>query len=411
MSHQIIYTTIGILTILSIALFAGGYAYLQQGELPSIPKTEVIADSFPFGEGGTARENTSRAPITAPQQREITPKEIISTSGALRQISAKSVAGATIFLRENIPTVRYIERQTGHIYELKKEARSPERITNTTIPKIQYARWGNNNDTVVLQYLDDNDTIKTFSAKIMQEGGTIGTLKGSFLPDNTYEFSISPDTERLFYIFRIANDAVGTVANIDGSAKKQIFDSPVTEWLPHWVDKNTIMLATKPTATANGFLYTLNATTGLINKVFGDVRGLTALSSKNKKKVLFSASTKNSFETFIYDVARGTLLSFPITTFPEKCAWGNDNITLYCGAPDSIPPLAYPDAWYQGITSFSDTIWKIDTETGALDILATPKDDVRTEIDFIHPLLSPNEGILIFMNKKDSSLWSLQLRP
>ncbi len=410
MSHQIIYTTIGILTVLSIALFAGGYIYLQKSEVPSIPKTEVVGDTFPFGEGGTPREIAGRAPISASSQKEIAPKETISSaSGALRQISAKPVSGATVFLRENAPIVRYIERQTGHIYELKQKTRSAERITNTTIPKIQHARWGNNNDNIVLQYVDDNDTIKTVSAKIVREGNNVGTLKGSFLPDNTYEISISPDTERLFYMFRAANDAVGTVANIDGGGKKQIFDSPITEWLPYWVDKNTIMLATKPTAGANGFLYTLNATTGLINKVFGDVRGLTTLSSKDRKRVLFSASTGNSFETFIYDVAKGISLPFPITTFPEKCVWGNDNVTLYCGAPDSIPPLPYPDVWYQGRISFNDTIWKIDTETGALDILATPKDDARTEIDFIRPLLSPNEDVLIFMNKKDSTLWSLQL--
>ncbi len=101
--------------------------------------------------------------------------------------------------------------------------------------------------------------------------------------------------------------------------------------------------------------------------------------------------------------------AFAITALPEKCLWTKDSITLFCGAPNEIPEGMYPDSWYQGKVSFSDALWKINTETGALNILAIPEEDAREEIDLIDPMLSPDEHTLIFRNKKDSSLWSLQL--
>jgi hypothetical protein len=59
--------------------------------------------------------------------------------------------------------------------------------------------------------------------------------------------------------------------------------------------------------------------------------------------------------------------------------------------------------------SFSDDIWVIDLAMGSANVIATPVETAGEEIDFINPMLSPDEHYLIFMNKKDSSLWSLRL--
>lgn len=215
----------------------------------------------------------------------------------------------------------------------------------------------------------------------------------------------------MFYILSLGNAAIGTISKIDGSSKKQIFESAIVGWIPKWVDTNTITLLPKPSALVRGFLYTLNSKTGVLSKLLGDVPGLTALVSHDKSKVIFSASASDSFETFLHRTGTRGITAFPITTLPEKCAWSKDDVTLFCGAPRSVETGDYPDFWYQGKVSFSDTIWKINTETGALNILAIPEDDARTEIDLIDPELSLDETLLIFRNKKDSSLWSLKIRP
>ena len=82
---------------------------------------------------------------------------------------------------------------------------------------------------------------------------------------------------------------------------------------------------------------------------------------------------------------------------------------VYCGVPIDIPEGEYPDEWYKGKTTFSDSLWRVDTENGALEQLARPETDVLEAIDVAHPFLSTAGDFLFFINKKDSSLWSLKV--
>jgi len=117
------------------------------------------------------------------------------------------------------------------------------------------------------------------------------------------------------------------------------------------------------------------------------------------------------FGLFIHTTEKGESIRAPITTLPEKCVWGNDNITVYCGVPSDFGQGAYPDIWYQGVVSFSDVIWMLNTETNAVELLATPIELANTEMDIIKPFLSENENYLFFTNKKDMSLWVFDLQP
>ena len=407
MSQKTIYITIGILATLGIIIFAAGFFLVRQGKIPAL-EPEIAKNLFPFGESGETRNIAERSqPDSA--VKEVASQEAIQSFGALRQISTRPVAGATFFIQNGKANIRYMEKQTGHIYEIEAGGTRANRISNMTIPGIQNVLWGEG-ESIILQYLDGNDRIKSVSANIVRATSTSETLRGTFLPDDIRDIAISEDGKKIFYILSLGNAAIGTIANIDGGSRKQIFESAIAGWIPVWIDQNTISLATKPSAFTRGYVYTLSSESGNIQKILGDISGLTALVSKNKNSVLFSASAQNSFETFLYKVQGETMSPFPISTLPEKCLWSKDNITLYCGAPEARGSGAYPDLWYQGRVSFSDTVWKINTETGALSVLAIPKDDAREEIDFVNPVLDENETMLIFTNKKDSSLWSLQLR-
>jgi len=96
-------------------------------------------------------------------------------------------------------------------------------------------------------------------------------------------------------------------------------------------------------------------------------------------------------------------------TLPEKCVWSvrvkND---LICGSPKSIDSTE-PDNWYQGITHFSDRVWRFNTDTGFTDVLADPKNDFNIILDVENPELAPDEDYIFFRNKTDQTLWALKL--
>ena len=112
----------------------------------------------------------------------------------------------------------------------------------------------------------------------------------------------------------------------------------------------------------------------------------------------------------IYDIANKTSNDLGLKSQPDKCVWSKTNTAIYCSVPGVIPAGNYPDSWYQGEVSFNDSIWKIDTKTSAFNLLISPSESLGENIDGINLFLDDKEGNLFFVNKKDSTLWALDLK-
>jgi hypothetical protein len=264
----------------------------------------------------------------------------------------------------------------------------------------------------VLRYLNQNDVIKTFAGRLEPSGDvdTPAQLSGSFINDDIQFVAPSPNGKRMFYLFPFETNTIGIISDFDSTNKNEVFNSPFNEWLPQWPEAYVIALTTKAASIADGYLYFLNIRSGSFEKVLGGVLGLTANTSPDLNFVLYSESADNRFKTSVYDRGENTRYNLPITTLPEKCAWSStEEHTVYCGVPNTVAPGAYPDAWYQGVVSFTDTIWEINAATRVANQVINPTEIVRAEFDIINPSVSDDGTLLLFTNKKDSTLWSLAL--
>ena len=65
--------------------------------------------------------------------------------------------------------------------------------------------------------------------------------------------------------------------------------------------------------------------------------------------------------------------------------------------------------WYKGLSFWSDDIWKYDTKSNTSSLIENLGSDSGQSIDVIKPILSDSERYLIFINKTDNTLWSLDL--
>jgi len=329
----------------------------------------------------------------------------------LQQLTTASVAGfIATTTSDRVSSVRFVERITGNIYQVDPEQTEAVRITNTTIPGVYEAIWNKDATRVVLRYLDENDVIKTFNAHIVS-GMSVSTLDGRFLPDDIDFFTADDDGENIFYTIRGDRETLLKKSSFNGSGVETIYRSFLHELLYEITNSGKIFFTTKASGLVTGLVYSLEERGGAVpEKILDSILGLTVNTSPRGDRLLLSQSTSVGFGLFLLELKTRDMRLFPVKTLPEKCVWSPiKRDIVYCGVPNLIIKDLYPDSWYQGKISFSDSIWKIDVSTDTTRLLVDLRNESDFAIDVINPSISELGEYLFFTNKKDSSLWSLHL--
>ncbi len=442
-----------ILLIIITATITIGYIWYSNFTAPTnTNQTEDSTPKFNFFPFGDSKKNTTPTVDTTTDNTETPSGEaIVENTNALKKVSSMPIAGYGIFNKEVykevepvepvpvapvvpvknsktkkvvapvapatelIPTLRYVDKITGNIYQSTVSNLDERKFTDTIIPQIYEAFWGNNGGNVVLRYLKNVKNIQSFIGALPKDvlgaDAPIDTiLKGTFLPEDITDMSISPDGNSMFYIFNTNDSAVGIVAGADGNKKTQVFNSSFTEWLSSWSNNKTITLTTKPGYNVAGYMYSINVDKKDFRKILGGINGLTTLTNPTNSKVIYSISKNGSVALNIYDIQTMNTISLGARTLPEKCVWTKAGDYLYCAVPKYLDNANYPDAWYQGLISFGDEIWKIDAINGSATKIIDPATIAGQEMDAVKLSLSDSEDYLFFMNKKDSYLWELNLK-
>ena len=347
-----------------------------------------------------------------------------------KQLANIQIAGATSVSHDGRTYVRYIARENGYIYDVDVKTAATTQLTNTTIPRIYEAYFANNGNTVIARYLKRDeiarkDTIKTYIANLVlptsQDAGTLGSLAGSEpqLPDNISALSVSPNGQRLFYLLSVSDGVSGTIVNTQTRIATEVFRNTFSEWLPQLLDNGNVILTSKPSADIAGYAYLYDANKKTLTRIVREKNGMTTLATPMGTKVLYSENLFGNTTLGVYDKKgfvqdEGLIIhntSLQLATLPEKCAWSGNHIRIYCGAFASTPHAHIPDDWYQGTLSFSDTFWTINTNLANLVLLADPEKekDAEKKFDVTYPFVDPSEDHFFFVDKNDSTLWSMRL--
>ncbi len=347
-------------------------------------------------------------PITATTTRNVEPPDL-SVSG----LSApKKVAPPKIIAYEE--KIRWIERGTGHVYETSTSSPATQRLSNTTITRIQEAFFTNKGDSLIIRDLiGTTDTIRTRLAKLNFETptSTEQVVTTTDLPVDIIQITRSPDRSQLISIMDSGMRAI--LSNTDGSSKVGILDIPFKEWLVHWPNKTAAIINTKPSGGTDGYAYSINPQTKAISRLLGGIPGLTTLGSPDMSHILYNQSDRGSIKLYSYNKKTNSSTDLFLRSFTDKCVWStlpSEKNIVYCGIPQDIAFNIYPDAWYQGKITFSDSIWSINVETSESHLISNPLTESSTIIDITNPTISSTGSYMLFQNKIDLSLWGLKLK-
>ena len=108
-----------------------------------------------------------------------------------------------------------------------------------------------------------------------------------------------------------------------------------------------------------------------------------------------------------YDGTNYIDLNMP--TLAEKCVWTKDSATIYCALPSlAAEKVIFPNDYQEGKILTNDTFWKIDVKTGKKERIVE-LEELDGEYDAKELFLSPNEGILFFVNRHDGKLYRIAL--
>ena len=407
MNNKKTFIIVGIIILLLIVISGGVWFFLSKE-----PAQNQTQNTNPFGESGNENSNV---PITGNSENpsgESFASTPFTPTERLNRISTSPISGATFYPQGSSTIVRYIEKATGHIYDINLSDGTRNRITNTTNPKVSEVAW-KNESSFVLSF-DEQNVIKSILGTISSSTSSTTQAEKELLTkdllSNPINVVFSPSKKTVFYTLVNSLGIEGFLSDTSFQKSTLVWEFPTSEWIVSWPKDDILTLTTKASSGKNGSLYFLNPINKKFTKIIGGIPGLTTNTSPAGSLILYSSSINDQTSLYLYDVSSHISLDVGIVSLPEKCIWSD--AIIYCAVSKNGLGSDVPEKWYQGIASYTDTLWKINLG-GAEGLEESEYFDISKSaggpIDLINPQLSDDKKILIFTNKRDSYLWALTI--
>jgi len=328
---------------------------------------------------------------------------INNTVPTLRKINFKETSGFGLFDDQGTTTIRFISTESGNVFETNSKSLDIKRVTNTTILQTIDSLWVDE-DTPIIRYIDENGDLQSFYAKIeFRKDESLGSLSGEFLDKNIKQIDVLDG--KTFVLIENSSNSTGVLYNKSVSSGLTILNTPLKEILSSFVNKNTILINTKPSSKSPGYSFILK-TDGSFTEILSGITGLTTNMAPNGNALLYSVSGTRGVSLWFLDRKTGVSKKVQKDTLPEKCVWANaEEYIVYCAVPQNIRVRDLPDDWYKGNISFTDDLWRINLETDEAKLIISPEES----IDAIQIKISENGNYIVFVNKKDMTLWGINL--
>lgn len=397
--------------------------------LNQCPQTQITGT----GAGSPGKEGTIYGPATAKavtvfqemfSTEILAPQNLTKGNGFVDETTLKKIQGGFIctypietpetILRD---VVRYVAKGTSNIFDAFADTLETRRLSSTTVPRVHEAFFANQGKTVFLRSLEaDNTTIDTFIGKITEPivgGDSLPELSLQSMPKNILDLSISPTGQQILFLLPSGENILGFTTDLDGKNQKKVFSSPFTGWLSQWATPNKLIFTIKATGYATGYAYGTDTTKGDFTKLAGPITGLTTLLSPDGRYLLMSRSTQSGPALAIMNMETKKIRDLNLKTLPEKCVWTRSSLSVYCAVPAVIPAgKVYPDNWYQGTVSFTDSFWLVDA--GGVynnQQIFSPIPEGGEATDGVQLYVDTTNRYLYFINRDTQILWQYDLSP
>lgn len=339
-------------------------------------------------------------PLPDNQNNTEEPMLNVTSEKQLIRLTTKPTAGYTeLSTSSTSPKVLYIESGTGHIYSIDLTTGEEKQLTNTTVSFAKRGVITPDGKFTMIQHGSGNKT-QTLVGKINQDTSTLTT---ETLPETALSFKAS-DNNTLLYTVREGNIVIGKEYLPTTNTTKKLFTIPFAEVTIDWGNTADSVHYVYPKASSRleGYLYKISQ--GKLSRLPISGFGLTAIGNDNF--ITYNTRSEDLYHTNIYNKEVNMSQPLNFTVLPEKCTSSRQKDMIFvCGAIGQALESSNPDSWYQGVTSYADSLWQLDLDLLIIKPINFISDESGLEIDTTNLSLNQAEDRLYFLNKNDQTLW------
>ncbi len=317
------------------------------------------------------------------------------------------VAGQTV---SNTGSLQYYDRQTGKFFQVSADGMSTKVMTDAIYKDLDTVTWDPSGTKAILQFPDGSKVLYNFATK-----------KQSTLPRELDNFSFSPTGSQIVSKYLDAKHLDNQwlmVSNPDGTGSQSVeqlaenADKVIAAWSPNNAVVGTYERSSTSSSSDIIFLGKNNENYPLVTV---DGKGFTPNWSPDGSKILYSVysdDTNNAAHLYIMNGDVNTLgqniIDLNLNTSANKCAFSQDNYTIYCAVPyytvensGPIPSLGY---------SVPDNLYAIDMLRGTTTLLARPVDEHSLQQYSVGSIrLSGDESAIYFTDANTGKLHRILL--
>jgi hypothetical protein len=322
--------------------------------------------------------------------------------------------------------VLFQDKETGNIYKSQGFEYKNTRLTNTTFPNSQKSVFTNTGDYIAIAYYDAKDEGVNPVKKLLVsevpriENGPLN-LNGNIdeniidvVSFSNFDKNLKLKNSDLIAYLKKSKDNFSElyIYNINTNIKSKIAELPITSISISWDGINEIVIKTNPSNEINQTVFSVNIITKKIS-VINTKNNTNTINPLNKNVLSFDNQTVSLYEK-AYSQNK---IDLELKTNTDKCVFYLTTHVL-CGivGDDFSGEVNVVDDWYKGLVQWNDkiSIYNIKANENPeypLSIIAGESIDFYKPVNYYYTnkTTSSESANLLFQNKRDLSLWLLDL--
>ena len=289
---------------------------------------------------------------------------------------------------------------SGQLWQLKSGGVKPESLVQPVIENSADVIWSSTEKNIIKTGFEQSGIRYVFS--------DIDKNNLSNLILGIKSTVFSPDAKKIaYYISDLKNNSL-FISDADGKNQKTLLKNfQLRDVVLSWPKTKQLAMASRPSGLVAGGLWLFDINTLKLTKIINDLPGLETIFSPDGDNFIYSFVDQNGRNPILAVYRKGVSKNINnVSTLVEKCVWSNDSVSIYCAVPKSwLDSAVLPDDYYKDAISTIDDIWKINTETGAKNIVFENMGDIS------NLAISGSGDNLIFILKNSGFLYQLKLTP